>query len=112
MSRVDEYRAELRALTHAEWAAFLTEHSGLPGPRGNLELARAVAEEADSDSIDAFIATDDEYLVFCGVVGIGRLLAEGADDTLEQRLRTHATDARRRVREAVAMLTKVLTDVD
>ena len=112
MSRVDDYRTELRALSHTEWAGFLTEHSGLPGPRGNLELARAVAEEADSASLDAFIATDDEYLVFCGVVGLGRLLAEGVDANLEQRLQAHATDDRWRVREAVAMALQRLGDSD
>ncbi|MGZ4608711.1 MAG: HEAT repeat domain-containing protein [Actinomycetes bacterium] len=111
MRRVDQYRAELRALATSDWPAYLGEHSGLPGPRGNIELAQAVAEEADSASLDAFIATDDEYLVFCGVVGLGRMLAEAADDT-EQRLRVHATDGRWRVREAVAMALQRLGDAD
>jgi hypothetical protein len=73
--RVDHYRAELRTLTTSEWVPYLKEHSGLPGPRANVELAQAVADEADSACLDALIATDDEYLVFCGVVGLGRLLA-------------------------------------
>jgi hypothetical protein len=112
VSRVDEYRAQLSALTPADWAGFLTEHSGLPGPRGNIELAKAIAEEADPASLDGFIATGDEYLVFCGVVGLGRLLAEGTDGNLEQRLRVHATDDRWRVREAVAMALQRLGDSD
>lgn len=99
-------------MTNAEWVDFLTQHSGLPGRRGNIELAKAIAEEADSPSIDAFIATDDEYLVFCGVVGLGRLLAEGVGGNLEQRLRVHATDDRWRVREAVAMALQRLGDSD
>jgi hypothetical protein len=41
MSRADEYRRELARL--ADWEPYLQEHSGLPGPRGNLELAQAVA---------------------------------------------------------------------
>ena len=43
-----------------------------------------------------------EFLAFCGVVGLGRLLAEGDADALGE-LRTHAGDPRWRVREAVAM---------
>ena len=116
MTRVEEYRAALRALDPPAWAGFLTEHSGLPGPRGNLELAKALAEEADAATLDALVATDDEYLVFCGVVGLGRLLAEEADggrrSELVERLHRHAADERWRVREAVAMALQRLGDAD
>jgi hypothetical protein len=71
-----------------------------------------VAEESGLARCDAFIATDDEYLVFCGVVGLGRLLAEGAGRDVEHRLRVHATDERWRVREAVAMALQRLGDSD
>jgi hypothetical protein len=101
--RVDEYRAALRSVPGPDWAGYLSEHSHLPGPRGNIELAQAVAEEADPAQLDALIATDDEYLVFCGVVGLGRVLASTGGDALERRLRRHASDERWRVREAVAM---------
>ncbi|MGH3333856.1 MAG: HEAT repeat domain-containing protein [Nocardioidaceae bacterium] len=84
----------------------------MPGPRGNIELARAVAEEADAAYLEELIATDDEYLVFCGVVGLGRLLAEGGGGDLQQRLRVHAADDRWRVREAVAMALQRLGDSD
>lgn len=110
MSHRGQYRLELRALNAMAWPAYLGEHSGLPGPRGNIELAQAVADEGDSDCFDRLIATDDEYLVFCGVVGLGRLLAEGAP--VEDRLREHACDARWRVREAVAMALQRLGDAD
>lgn len=116
VTRVEEYRAQLRALDTAGWQGFLTEHSGLPGPRGNLELAKALAEEGDAATIDALIATDDEYLTFCGVVGLGRLLADepGARSRsqLVERLRRHARDERWRVREAVAMALQRLGDAD
>lgn len=112
MSRVDGYRADLRGLKKRQWPSYLKEHSGLPGPRGNIELAQAVAEESDPAQLDAFIATDDEYLVFCGVVGLGRLLAQGAGDDVRQRLRTHAADDRWRVREAVAMALQRFGDAD
>jgi hypothetical protein len=73
----------------------------LPGPRGNIELAQAVADEGDLATFDRMIETDDEYLVFCGVIGLGRVLAEGTD--VLSRLRGNAVDARWRVREAVAV---------
>jgi HEAT repeat protein len=110
VGRRDQYRAQLRSLDPAGWAEYLREHSGLPGPRGNIELAQAVADEGDEDSFDRFIATDEEYLVFCGVVGLGRPLAGGGH--LDERLRGHATDARWRVREAVAMALQRLGDAD
>ncbi|TMR89108.1 HEAT repeat domain-containing protein [Nonomuraea basaltis] len=112
MDRIDQYRAELRALAATRWPAYLREHSGLPGPRGNIELAQAVADTGDQSRFDEFIATDDEYLVFCGVVGLGRLLAEGAGAEVERRLRGHAADQRWRVREAVAMALQRLGDAD
>jgi hypothetical protein len=106
----DRYRTALRSLDAARWTPYLLEHSGLPGPRANLELMHAVAEEGDQACFDRLIATDDEYLVCCGVVGLGRLLAERAD--VEARLRTHATDGRWRVREAVAMALQRVGDAD
>lgn len=112
MTRVDDYRAVLRTLAEEEWPGYLTDHSGLPGPRGNIELAHAVADEASPECLDALVATDDEYLLFCGVVGLGRLLAERQADTVVQRLRSHAGDPRWRVREAVAMALQRLGDRD
>jgi hypothetical protein len=106
------YAHELRHLGAAQWPGYLGERSGLPGPRGNIELAQAVADEASPEGLDALIATDDEYLVFCGVVGLGRLLAERQADTVVQRLRSHAGDPRWRVREAVAMALQRLGDRD
>ena len=109
---MDDYRAVLRTLDEKEWPGYLTDHSGLPGPRGNIELGQAVADEASPEGLDALIATDDEYLVFCGVVGLGRLLAERQADAVVQRLRSHAGDPRWRVREAVAMALQRLGDRD
>ena len=112
MGRIEDYRKDLRALPQPGWAAFLTEHSGLPGPRGNIELAQAVADEGDLGCFDEFIASSDEYLTVCGVVGLGRLLGERTDRNLVGRLRQHASDGRWRVREAVAMALQRLGDAD
>jgi hypothetical protein len=47
MTRRAAYREALREL--ADWEPFLLANSGLPGPRGNLELAQAVADEGHED---------------------------------------------------------------
>lgn len=110
MGRRDQYRVELRRLDPTRWMAYLQEGSGLPGPRANIELAQAVADEGGPAEFDRLLATGDEYLVFCGVIGLGRLLAQGAD--VQARLHDHAADARWRVREAVAMALQRLGDAD
>ncbi|MEJ2207603.1 MAG: hypothetical protein P8129_01030 [Anaerolineae bacterium] len=118
MTKRDDYRAKLRTLE--EWDAFLLAESGLPGPRGNIELAQAVADEGDRARFKRYLAyTADvapvnspyEFLAFCGVVGLGRLLAEGEDDLLGT-LRRCASDPRWRLREAVAMALQRLGDAD
>lgn len=118
MSRSNEYRRRLQALQ--DWDAYLLAESGLPGPRGNLELAQAVADEGDRARFERYVTygpdrapvnSPYEFLAFCGVVGFGRLLAEG-DRELLIALRAHAEDPRWRVREAVAMALQRLGDVD
>jgi hypothetical protein len=52
-----------------------------------------------------------EFLAFCGVVGLGRLLAEG-DSKLLEVLRPFASDPRWRLREGVAMALQRLGKVD
>jgi HEAT repeat protein len=111
MTKVDDLRHELRHLPETEWPAYLSEHSGLPGPRGNLELIEAVADVGDRAVFDRLSASDDEYLTCCGVVGLGKILA-GGDAGIEARLRDHASDPRWRVREAVAMALQRLGDAD
>jgi hypothetical protein len=105
----ENYRQQLRALSN--WDSFLMKESGLPGPRANLELVQAVADEGLLDLFQRYLTfTPDRastnspqvFLVVCGVVGLGRLLAEGDRDQLPV-LRDCAHDPRWRVREAVAM---------
>jgi hypothetical protein len=59
-----------------------------------------VADIADPATLDELIAAGEEYLVFCGVQGL----------TDEKRLHEHATDARWRIREAVAIALQRLED--
>jgi len=118
MGKRDDYRATLRALK--EWDAFLLTESGLPGPRGNLELAQAVADEGDEELFRRYLSftpgqaptnSPEEFLAFCGVVGLGKLLAEGKRAVLET-LRRQASDPRWRTREGVAMALQRWGDVD
>jgi hypothetical protein len=53
----------------------------------------------------------DEFLTVCGVVGLGRLVAEGHTDFVAE-LRLHAEDQRWRVREGVAMALQRVGDAD
>lgn len=109
MSKVEQYRQALRELD--DWDSFLLEESGLPGPRGNIKLGQAVAGEGDLRLFQRYVAFDEEraptnspeeFLAFCGVLGLGRLVAEGEMELLPT-LRQCASDGRWRVREAVAM---------
>ena len=118
MSKVDHYRQILRTLD--DWDAFLLSESGLPGPRANLELVQAVAEEGDAARFQRYLAFGPDqapvnspqvFLAVCGVVGLGRLLAEGHQEVLPT-LRRCAADPRWRIREGVAMALQRLGDVD
>ena len=109
MTKSDIYRQMLKMLP--DWEPYLLQESGLPGPRGNLELAQVVADEGDRALFERFLANTPEvapvndpheFLAFCGVVGLGRLLAEGDGKVLDQ-LRPYASDPRWRLREGVAM---------
>lgn len=97
--RAEQYRKELRELK--DWDAYLKRHSGLPGPRANLELLAAVVEEADARRLERLSRSADEFLAACGAAGLGRIALED-DDALE-RMHTLASDPRWRVREGVAI---------
>ncbi|HVN55068.1 MAG TPA: hypothetical protein VMT46_12115 [Anaerolineaceae bacterium] len=121
LSKNQLYRQKLRALTsESEWDAYLLAESGLPGPRGNLELAQVVADEGSPDLFRRYLTwtadsapTNDphEFLAFCGMVGLGRLLAEG-ERWPWPLLRQAANDPRWRAREGVAMGLQRLGDVN
>lgn len=111
MSKIDTYREKLRGMPREDWEPFLLAESGLPGPRGNIELAQAVADEGDAALFAYFLTFDaqkapvnspHEFLAFCGAIGLGKLLAEG-DRTALPTLRGCASDPRWRTRESVAM---------
>jgi hypothetical protein len=106
---IDRHRRALREVEDLE--GYLAAHSGLPGPRGNIELAQAAAEELDHATLERLAGSEDEFEAFCGVVGLGRAIAEGRRDLVVV-VRGYANDPRWRVREAVAMALQRWGDAD
>lgn len=109
MKKIQGYIEKLRGMEN--WDEYLKQESGLPGPRGNLELMQAAAEVGKEEQFlhlisftpeKAPVNTPGEFLAACGAVGLGRLAAEGKTGHLKL-LRSLASDPRWRMREAVAM---------
>lgn len=109
MSKVDDYREKLRVLS--SWGSYLLNESNLPGPRANLELAFAVANEGSEELFLEYVKVAPEgedsnsqevFLSVCGVIGLGYLAARGGSRHFDL-LRDCASDPRWRIREAVAL---------
>lgn len=103
ITKIEEYRSKLESLD--DWVPFLKTYSGLPGPRGNLELAYAVAETGTRKHLENLLTCDGKentpevFVLFCGIVGLGKLAAKQPE--LFERVRGFASDPRWRIREAV-----------
>jgi hypothetical protein len=78
MTVLDEYRRALKDLDDPE--PFLLEKSGLPGPRGNIELAQAMTDVGTREQFDRFLSfppdrapvgSREEFLAFCAAIGFG-----------------------------------------
>jgi len=103
---------------------FITKHSNLPGPRGNLELAFAFSDviteslEKNKDQLwqlcndlcsitvdEAPVNSPFELVSFCGTLGIGSLGSKHTSlfNIALCKLKILANDPRWRMREAVAM---------
>jgi hypothetical protein len=118
MGKSESYRAVLKEME--EWEPFLLRESRLPGPRANLELAQAAAEEGSREQFFRFLALDAEaaptgtareFLPVCGAIGLGRLLAEG-DRSVLPAVRACANDPRWRLREGAVMALQRWGDTD
>ena len=97
--------------------ADLRANSRLPGPRANLELLGAAAEQVDRETAFSWgrrpVGDDptDVFVVMVGLAGLGKFLAgEGDDGEAAALLRERANDAGWRVREAVAIALQRLGD--
>jgi 3-methyladenine DNA glycosylase AlkC len=107
----EQHLAALTGLPASEWDDYLDAHSGLSGPRANLELLAAVGDIAPADYLHACAADADEYRAAVGAAGLGRLVVEG-DLNEVGTLRALAADERWRVREGVAMALQRIGDAD
>jgi hypothetical protein len=116
MGKISDYTEKLRSIK--DWDNYLLQESGLPGPRGNLELAQAFADLGDEEKIKEYLDIKIEeapvnsakvFLTFCGVVGLGTLINKGKLPYLKQ-LRQYASDPRWRIREGVAMALQRMGD--
>lgn len=113
MKKTDIYLEKLKSIV--DWDEYLMEESGLPGPRGNLELIQAAAQIGSKETFlhllsftpdIAPVNSKQEFLTVCGTVGLGRLVSEGKKEYLAK-LRFLASDPRWRTREAVAMALQI-----
>ena len=112
MGKIEEYRKVLiRLINQTDLDEYLIHESRLPGPRANLELARAVAEEGSLELFRRYLSIDAqaapygsalEFLPLCGAIGLGKFLTDSSPEIFEE-LRSHASDPRWRIREGVAM---------
>jgi hypothetical protein len=118
MSRRDAEEAAFLAALDRE--AYLREHSGLPGPRGNLELIDVASADTDASDLIRWAGLGPEtapentpgaFLACVGIVGLGRMVAAG-DRSFLPILRRSSNDPRWRAREAVAMALQAWGDVD
>jgi hypothetical protein len=109
MKKVDLYREALINIKDLD--EYLLKESGLPGKRGNLELAAALAEVGNEALFKRYLGytpdiapvnTPYEFLSFCGVLGAGKLLAQGKKEYMGI-IKKLASDSRWRMREGVAM---------
>jgi HEAT repeat protein len=117
-TKITFYTEKLKSLK--DWDNYLLKESGLPGPRGNLELAHAFADLGDEEKIKKYLSIKVEeapansaevFLTFCSVVGLGTLVNKGKLQYLKQ-LRQFASDSRWRIREAVAMALQRIGDAN
>lgn len=96
MPSASEWITRLRTWEAPRWPEMIDAQSGLPGPRANLALVEAVAQMADTSTVDALLSYGSEYTAMCAAAALGR--AAGSPGGAE-RARSSATDSRWRVRE-------------
>lgn len=95
-----------------ELEKFIIKNSNLPGPRGNIELAFALAEVYDDfntlqdwigiSEIQADVNNPKSFLAFCSAVCLGKVYTKNKNQKIISILIKLANDGRWRMREAVA----------
>jgi len=113
ITATDREAMRLGELPPERWREYLRSRSGLPGPRGNLELADAFAAVAERALILDLAGSADEYERFCGTQALGRLVVDEPQEAAHLALlRERASDGMWRVREAVARALQIVGDRD
>jgi len=137
MGKREQYVKYLRSLLEgdagaAELEAFLVSNSNLPGPRGNLELAFALADCFEAPEVggrhpdllrrwsaisprEAGVNDPRSFLTFCAVVSLGAWYTqapEGVRGEVLGSIKAAASDTRWRVREASAMAFQRIAEKD
>lgn len=111
------YDQKLLNISPRQWEVYLKRHSHLPGPRANLELAKAFSRIGTLMDFKKFIELDhkraqedtpDEFLAFCGVLGFGQYLSDYHDSRLLNKLKIKANDPRPRIRDGVVMALRTI----
>jgi hypothetical protein len=117
MNKKELYRIELQKLEN--WDKYLLDNSGLPGPRGNIELMQCVVELGTEHIFIRYLTytpdvaptnSKEEFLAFCGVAGLGKLVTLNKKKNAEyfRYLKIFANDNRWRIREAVAFALQII----
>ena len=114
MGKRDDLIKELKPIINDQEKLenFIIKNSNLPGPRGNLELAFALAEIFDDVDVlfewakitedQADVNNPKSFLAFCSVVCLGNIYSKKKGKKLITILKKLANDGRWRMREAVA----------
>ncbi|MDH7552619.1 MAG: hypothetical protein QHH74_03060 [Spirochaetota bacterium] len=95
----------------------LLKNSGLPGPRGNLELLYSFSENATKNEVEECLSfykddlhnSPEEFVVMCGIVGYCILNKNDIKKTLAT-IRKYASHSSWRIREAVAIGIQEITE--
>ncbi|MBN1756885.1 MAG: hypothetical protein JW863_01120 [Chitinispirillaceae bacterium] len=124
MSKKEDLKRQLLPIRSDQTVleTFIIRNSNLPGPRGNLELAFAVAEVYDDARVimewteitenQADVNDPRAFLPFCGAMCLGRLYTAAKNRKYITRLKRLAGDGRWRMREAVAFGFQIIGEHD
>ncbi|MEP7762539.1 HEAT repeat domain-containing protein [Sanguibacter sp. 25GB23B1] len=100
MKAIEDWESALQGLERPDWVRFVSDHSGLPGPRANLALLDALVRVADSAIVSDLVADGGEYPMMCAAAFFG---SRAGDAGCETSAHECAGDERWRVREGVVI---------
>ncbi|MBI1937269.1 MAG: hypothetical protein HYS25_04020 [Ignavibacteriales bacterium] len=120
MTKKEELTQKLKLIVNdrKKLEQFILKNSNLPGPRGNIELAFALAEIFDQIDVlfDWLKITEEEadtnnpkaFLPFCAAVCLGKIYTKKKNKKIITVLKKSANDGRWRMREAVAFAFQII----